>query len=242
MRTLALVLTCFICPLFSVELELPETIYLSPTKKEFTQDQKRDWGFSAFNGAPEIGVFLAYLKAHYQIDTMVETGTYRGGTTLFFSFLFDEVHTIEIVEETYKNAKEFLSAYPNIHCHLGSSEETLKELLPTLQDRPVLFYLDAHWYDHWPLLQELEEISKTHRDNCIIVIDDFKVPHLKHIGYDAYGEHECSLEYIEKKLDLVFSDYTYHYIIPTFPRARAKFVAVPKGLAAEHPILQASSS
>jgi hypothetical protein len=38
-----------------------------------------------------------------------------------------------------------------------------------------LFFLDAHWYDYWPLLDEIELItSKVPR--CVIIIDDFQVP------------------------------------------------------------------
>jgi hypothetical protein len=112
--------------------------------------------------------------------------------------------------------------------HLGSSEMVLSELLPTLTDKRILFYLDAHWGKFWPLLDELVEIGKTHRDNCIIVIDDIKVPGRPDILYDAFEGHESSLAYVLDNLNLVFTDYTYHYIIPKDIRSRAKFVAIPK--------------
>jgi hypothetical protein len=185
-------------------------------------------GYTAFNYAPELMTVFAILRNDYQIETVVETGTYRGSSTRLFSVLFDKVRTIDISQGYYDVSKDWLKDSTNVQCHLGSSEVVLKSLLPTLQNQSVLFYLDAHWNDHWPLLQELEEISKTHHNNCIIVIDDFKVPDRNDIPYDYYGSHECSYEYIKNKLNLVFSDYNYFYVIPKDVSSRAKFVAIPK--------------
>ena len=185
-------------------------------------------GQLAFNCAPEVGTFLTYLKKAYQIDTAVETGTFMGNTTVFLSILFDDVYTIEIVEKTYTETASNLKDFSNVQCFLGSSDAVLVNLLPKLEGQRTLFYLDAHWEDHWPLRQELVEISKTHHDNCVIVIDDFKVPGREDIPYDKYKQKECSVEYIKNELKLVFSDCEIHYIIPSNPMCRAKFVAWPK--------------
>jgi hypothetical protein len=187
-----------------------------------------EMGGYSFNYAPELTTFFALLKRDYYIDTVVETGTFMGGTTNLFSMLFNQVHTIEIVESSYLRAVENFARHPHVKCHLGSSEIVLRKLLPTLIGSRVLFYLDAHWESHWPLLEELEEISKTHADNCIIVIDDFKVPGRGEIPYDAYGPHECSYEYIQNSLQKIYSSYSWHYVIPKSIHSRAKFVAIPK--------------
>ncbi|CCB89207.1 class I SAM-dependent methyltransferase [Simkania negevensis] len=182
----------------------------------------------AFNTAPEIGAFIEYLVKEFGIEIVVETGTYRGFTTAFFSTISKEVHTIEVVEEIYEETKGALKGRSNITFHLGSSDLVLKDLLPSLKSKPVLFYLDAHWYDKWPLRQELEEISKTHKDHCVIVIDDFKVPGRKDIPYDKYKKNECSIDYIYENLQKVFSDYAIHFVIPKNYTSRAKFIAYPK--------------
>lgn len=101
-------------------------------------------------------------------------------------------------------------------------------MLPEVKDRAVLFYLDAHREEHWPLLEEIQEIAKTHKDNCIIVIDDVKVPGKTKIPYDKYGVHECSYDYVKEELKQVFSDYSFHYIIPKSVASRAKLVVIPK--------------
>ncbi len=121
-----------------------------------------------------------------------------------------------------------LAKYSNIHCHFGSSPTFLRDILPSLSDQRVLFYLDAHWYTDWPLLNELKEIAKTHRDHCIIVIDDFKVPGRKDIPYDWHnGNEEYAYEYVKKSIDQVFSGYSVHYLVPRDVNSRGKFVAIP---------------
>jgi hypothetical protein len=112
--------------------------------------------------------------------------------------------------------------------HLGDSVSILHSLLPKLIGKPVLFYLDAHGNGAWPLLGEIAEIGKTHKDNCIIVIDDFKVPGRDDIPYDYYKGNECSYEYIKNQLDEVFTEYAFTYLIPKRLSSRAKFVALPK--------------
>jgi hypothetical protein len=189
-----------------------------------------------FNCASELSTFFAYVRDEYNIRTVVETGTFKGNTTAFFGSCFDTVHTIEIAPIFYEESSAYLKSFANVHCHFGSSPDVLNEILPSMSNEPVLFYLDAHWYEDWPLLNELAEISKTHKDNCIIVIDDFKVPGRKDIPYDTHGVngiYEYSFEYVKNHLQEIFSEYTIHYLIPKHVQARAKFVAIPKTMTIE---------
>jgi hypothetical protein len=195
-------------------------------------------GHIAFNDAPEIGAFLTLLKKRYELEAVVETGTFLGSTALFFSNTFDEVYTIEASEKHYSDAKERLKNHSNIQCCLGSSEKVLGEILPSLKGKRLLFYLDAHvyhveaekgGYSYWPLLDEIEAISKTHKDDCIIVIDDCMVPNTDiHGCLDKNGMNELSHELIREKLSQVFTGYTFHYLIPKNVQRAAKFVAIPK--------------
>lgn len=192
---------------------------------------------TAFNGAPELGAFFAFLKETYQIDIAIETGTLNGDTTKFLATCFNEVHTIEIAENLNNRVKKIFYNRPHVHCHLGSSENILSEILPSLKSKTIVFYLDAHWGKYWPLLDEIEAISKTHKDNCVIIIDDIKVPNRKDLGYDAYTingiNYECSYDYVKKQLDKLFTDYSVHYLIPEKTASRAKLVAIPKKLSAK---------
>jgi len=185
-------------------------------------------GLAAFNSAPEMVPFFYWLKDAYAIDAVVETGTCQGCSTVFFAQCFDQVHTIEISRDSCSKASHKLQKYSNVQCHLGSSEKVLKEILPSLEGKRILFYLDAHWDSYWPLLDELNEISKTHKDNCVIVIDDVQVPGRLDIDWDGYGGNICCYDYFKPGLEQVFSEYSSHYLIPKHRSSHGKYVAIPK--------------
>ncbi|NGX39792.1 MAG: hypothetical protein KR126chlam1_01125 [Chlamydiae bacterium] len=182
----------------------------------------------AFNTAPEIGTFIAYLAGEYEIDTVIETGTHKASTTSYFAHIFDEVHTIEILEDSFNKCKDTLKKMPHVTCHLGTSETVLEEILPNLAHKPVLFYLDAHWFSSWPLLKELSAITKTHKDNCVIVIDDCKVPGRPDIPFDRYKQQDLSLEYVKPRFETLFTNYVIYYLIPRNVGSKAKLVAIPE--------------
>lgn len=206
-----------------------ENGYLGQGRYSFFSELGFDLGVYAFNYAPEITPFLAKLKKEHSIDTVVETGTSYGGSTVVFSLLFDEVHTIEVIPEAFDKAKKNLSRCSNVQPYLGHSTAVLPELCEKLQSKRVLFYLDAHWYEDFPLLEEIKIISKTHRDRCILVIDDFKVPGRSDVDYDQYPRGECSFEYIESALGDLFSHASVHFLIPKNLKSRAKLVVIPQG-------------
>jgi predicted O-methyltransferase YrrM len=138
-----------------------------------------------FNCDPTVGREILRLCKYFDIKVAVETGTYHGVTTLFLANHFEKVHTIEIMELNYKISQNRLSQSPNVHLIHGSSDHILQYLLPTLSKGMVLFYLDAHWQDYWPLLDELAVIAQHVKDRCIIVIDDFCVPNRQY-DHDFY--------------------------------------------------------
>jgi len=82
-------------------------------------------------------------------------------------------------------------------------------LIPSLE-RPLFFYLDAHWEKYWPLLDELQVIA----DNGvqpIIVIHDFFVPG-SNLGFDKYDGQRLDFEYIEPSLQKIYgNNFTYEY-------------------------------
>lgn len=213
---------------FAESFELPEYIDFS----RFTSGQGNadyepiSWnmGYYAFNFAPEVSPLFDLLKRQYHLDVAVETGTYEGNTTVFFSYLFDEVHTIEIREDLFAKSKQHLRECLNVQCHLGASPKILSDILPSLKTKRLLFYLDAHGWGESPIFQELEEIAKTHRDNCILVIDDIEVPNRSDIAYDA----GLSIDNLRLHLANTFDQYTIHYLIPKLVRNRAKLIVIPK--------------
>jgi hypothetical protein len=117
---------------------------------------------------------------------------------------------------------------PNTHCYYGRSSDVLRIILPKLSEEPVLFYLDANEYDDWSLLEELEVISRTHKDNCVVVIDDCKVLIRSNVPFYSYKGEELSLKYVQCALNKIFSDYEVVYLVPKNPNHRAKLVAKPR--------------
>lgn len=199
--------------------------------------------YRAFNTNPHISSFVSYLYQSNPLNIAIETGTFEGNTTKFLASLFEKVHTIEIFEPKYIEAKKRLNLYDNIDFHLGSSDEVLKKLLPRLKNASILFYLDAHETVlsgaitdtpvHWPLLEELKTIALTHHDNCVIMIDDIQVPKRPDIHFDTYNGEACSFKYVEKSLAKIFTNPTLFYLIsPSYSNVnltkRAKLVALPE--------------
>ncbi len=197
------------------------------TMYKFISTQYTANSISPFNGDPAISKDIDRLIKMFNVKNIIETGTSSGATSKYFAAYYPDlnVYTSEIHEQTYLIAKQNFSTLilpddnyyklkitepvKNIVALLGSSDKVLKDLLPTISGTS-LFYLDAHWNDYWPLHDELIIISKYFKNDCIIVIDDFKVPN-RPFGYDCYKTEACSLEYIKPIMDKYFDKYVYYY-------------------------------
>jgi predicted O-methyltransferase YrrM len=225
--------------MYAHQISLPQVLDYGQFEPMFQTKPQNHWmwylsvsayrlGRSAFNHSPELSSFFHFLSHYHHTNVAIETGTFEGFTTRFFTLNFDEVHTIEISEENYKKGEKLLEDCSNVHRYLGNSPDVLKQILPPLKDQRIFCYLDAHWNEYWPLLDEIKEIGKTHHDNCIIVIDDVKVPGRSDIPFDSYNNQPCSYEYVKNQLQSVFTEYDYHYVIPRNPEMRAKLVTYPK--------------
>lgn len=165
----------------------------------------------AFNCGIYVQEEVERIINKFNINYVIETGTSNGVTTEWFSQRVKNVSTIEIIESTYKGCLNTYKHLTNINFYMGSSDEILDTVINNMDtDEIILFYLDAHWYDNWPLLKELEIIGKLKHNNAIIIIDDFKVPN-RNKDYDSYNEHSCSLEYIEPMINKIYSEKPFIY-------------------------------
>jgi hypothetical protein len=76
----------------------------------------------------------------------------------------------------------------------------------------TFFYLDAHWYDHLPLLDEMTLILER-MSNSVIMVDDFQVPDDPGYCYDDYGEGQVlDLRYL-----LPLAHYDFAIFFPDVP-------------------------
>jgi len=130
----------------------------------------------------------------------IESGTFEGDFCLMVCNDYDKIHTIEVVESFYNNAKERLKDHHNIECHFGNSPEIIRKLLEDI-DEPVMFWLDAHYHGGTqspdtmkPLLAELEAIASHHIKTHMIMIDDVR-------EFPVYGTTKCEVESILKEIN-----------------------------------------
>jgi alpha(1,3/1,4) fucosyltransferase len=127
-----------------------------------------------------------------QFESIIETGTFMGDSTGYFAgTTCAAVFTSEVNPRFLKLAKRRLEQFGNVHYYQGDSRSFLKEMTGrAVSDRPVFFYLDAHWYSDLPLNEEIDLIC-SHWTKPVLMIDDFKVPKDPGYGFDCYGEEKA---------------------------------------------------
>lgn len=194
-----------------------------------------------FNGNPEFNEICTDYIRGFGIDTIIETGTYLGRTTEFFAKCpgVVTVHSIESNPEYLEKAKTNLvgttaAATGNLTLHGGDSAVILPEILAEVAAAPnprILFYLDAHWERACPLLAELAAIAAnpaTH-NNCLIIIDDFRIPHRPDIPHDTYQGNPLDMNYVREALLAALPNLHYEYYAPPrrLAQTRGRLVAYP---------------
>ena len=148
------------------------------------------------------------LCEQFKIHTIYETGTYMGGTTKQLATMAKQVHSIEINEANCNKAKLNLQAVDNVNLHFGSSETILDNLLSAINPKAptknnIFCFLDAHWNEYNPLLDELAVIAK-HKLKPVIAIHDFKVPNNSTLGFDTYGKIVYEWSWIASSIDAIY--------------------------------------
>src|SRR5690606_34701363 len=94
-----------------------------------------------------------------------------------------------------------------------SSEKELPDILTYHEGGgdKILFFLDAHWQQYNPLLDELKVIAEAGL-KPVIVIHDFKVPFRDDLGYDSYNGQDYDYTWIQDSLHAIYgSNFTTRY-------------------------------
>lgn len=123
-------------------------------------------------------VVLEYA-AKYQLQILVETGTYLGAMVSATKEQFKRIVSIELDLALYKRACKKFARYPHILLVHGDSGELLEKMLSDIRE-PCLFWLDAHLSSgittmsttETPILQELSTILHHAISDHVILIDD----------------------------------------------------------------------
>jgi len=200
---------------------------------------------SPMNGDHYITDEILRLKETFNLKVAIETGTCFGSTSLWMAKHFPFVITIETNKQYQDIAKERAKndAIGNIVFFLGSSQTLLPHILKTsqtllphiLQTRSsigddALFFLDAHWGPHCPLLDELKAIADHGIKPCI-VIHDMKNPNDDRFGFDEYPITKDGLPVVQQfcygwvkpSLDLIYGEGGYfHYFNTGFKQESAQ--------------------
>lgn len=146
----------------------------------------RGWG-GPMNGQERRQSNVRAMFAAIAFDEVVETGTFRGGTTGWLHEISKlPVFSVESEERFYWFAEARAGQLPGVDIRLGDSRDLLRELAARPQDRTTFFYLDAHWGDDVPRHEELR-IIHDRWTSCVVMIDDFQVPGDDGYGFARYG-------------------------------------------------------
>lgn len=121
---------------------------------------------------------ISYAK-NYQLDTLVETGTYLGDTVKALMPYFRKIISIELDQELYERAQFRFRRAKNVLLVRGDSSDKLPGVMKRI-DKPVIFWLDGHYSGDisakgalkTPIRKELETILSHKIKNHVVLIDD----------------------------------------------------------------------
>jgi hypothetical protein len=170
-------------------------------------DELRSWFERNVSGGSGFGFNGDVLRARIIADlyricgctAFVETGTFRGTTTILAARLFGgRIWSCELDFRSWLIAWVRCLPYRKINIARQDSRRFLRGMTSRLaRDEVPMFYLDAHWNEDLPLREELDLILATW-PRCIVVIDDFEVPGQPGFKFDVYGDAKLSLDLLRQ--------------------------------------------
>ena len=144
------------------------------------------------------GVIKEYQR-RFGLRTLIETGTFAGGTIDAASRSFDRIVSIELSPDWHAKAVARFGSLRHVTLLQGDSATRLPEVLQTLEE-PALFWLDAHYSGpltargaiDTPIVRELDAIRGHRVSGHVILIDDMR----DFQGRDGYPTVPELLEWI----------------------------------------------
>ena len=154
---------------------------------------------------PELLNWTLNIAQKFNLTTFLETGTYKGESAKIVSQYFQKVITIENNHDNYKDAVYNLKDVINCKPYFGNSPEIMNIVLEEYSNN-TFFFLDAHWDEYWPILDELK-IIKNKKIKPVIAIHDFFVPDENKqakFGFDSYNNQPLDINYIKNALNEIY--------------------------------------
>lgn len=165
--------------------------------KTFVEQQ-----LAAFAGDFNHVLEVDYLMNAYGCDAFVETGTNMGDTSDFMATAYPNIRvfTCEVAENSFETARARLARHKNVTAELTSSEHFLRNLFEAPPFERPLVFLDAHWFDYWPLPDEIAAIKFG-----IVNIHDFDIGH-SDFHYDRYRGRKCDMSFVPSEYFPVYGN------------------------------------
>lgn len=131
---------------------------------------------------------ILYYGVTYELDTLIETGTYLGDMIWAQKDFFRQIFSIELSEDLYTRARKRFASFPHIKLLQGDSSEKIGEIVHQL-NAPALFWLDGHYSGGitakgekiCPIFEELTHIFSSSQPH-VVIIDDARL----FVGKDDY--------------------------------------------------------
>lgn len=142
------------------------------------------------------------FRNKFNINILVETGTFLGEMIYAQRNNFKKLYSIELADELFRMAEKRFSVYPHVKILNGDSGKVLNDLVPSLNE-PALFWLDGHYSGfetakgefETPFLQEFNAITNSPYKH-VILVDDADL----FVGKNDYPTLEFVKDLVKNKL------------------------------------------
>lgn len=154
-----------------------------------------------FNGDSFVCKEFLKIKEQLDITVSVETGSCMYSTTQWMGQNFNRVHTVELNADYAKHGAHKVADMQNVYPEINDSVLFLKELMGRLDKKDrVIYFLDAHWGNHCPLIDELNVLTSSPTElPPVIVIHDWYTGDDR-LGWDEYNGQRFEYSWIESKI------------------------------------------
>lgn len=136
----------------------------------------------------------------FHLDTLIETGTFYGGTVWAVRNHFRRIISIELGQTLYERAKRLFESLEHVSIIKGDSGKVLPIVLDFI-NKPCLFWLDGHYSAgitacgdiQTPIIQEIEAIFAHPVKQHVILIDDARL----FVGKDDYPKLDEFIQHVK---------------------------------------------
>jgi hypothetical protein len=124
-------------------------------------------------------VVIEKYRSEYNINTLIETGTFRGDMINAQKVFFNKIYSIELDPTLHNEAKRKFQYFRNIHLIQGDSGKEIFKLISQIDEKSI-FWLDGHYSGmdtalgdvECPVLGEIDGIFSGSIKNHVLLIDD----------------------------------------------------------------------